>query len=163
MTVVNNPLPLPTDQISAEILVTREGKWRSRSDGWPSPSGGWPAGVWQVPYDARGLPGVEYPWLAGSNCQRYAYEILQLFGRSCPPLRSAELWRDTTTVDHPEPLDLAFFNATSDPYGAHLGVWMGHDTVLHLCREVARPAAWSLADFAHRDRYAVLLGFKHVG
>jgi hypothetical protein len=54
------------------------------------------------------------------------------------------------------------FNATSDPFSAHVGIWMATDEILHLCHEVGRPAAWSLATFAARPRYATLIGFKRL-
>ncbi|GHF21315.1 hypothetical protein GCM10017786_64090 [Amycolatopsis deserti] len=43
------------------------------------------------------------------------------------------------TVTEPAPLDLALFNHTADPFGAHVGVWTDDDRVLHLCAEVGRP------------------------
>ncbi|HTW11086.1 MAG TPA: hypothetical protein VME46_26535 [Acidimicrobiales bacterium] len=137
-------------------------------DNWPVPPGGWPPAVWQVPYEPQAVPGCEEPssWLKGADCQRYAYGVLSLFGLFCPPLRSSELWADTsatTLADQPAPLDLALFNATNDPFGAHVGLWMGRSTLLHLCREVGRPTAWSFGAFKQRPRYATLIGFKRVG
>jgi len=52
------------------------------------------------------------------------------------------------------------FNDSADPYGAHVGLVMATDQVLHLSREVGHPAIWSFADFAARPRYATLLGGK---
>lgn len=104
-------------------------------------------------------------WLDGSNCQRFAYGVLGLFGLACPPLRSSELWADvdaTVTVDRPAALDLVLFNATNDAYGAHVGVWIAPGAVLHLCREIGYPAAWTLENFARRSRYSSLVGFKRV-
>jgi hypothetical protein len=54
------------------------------------------------------------------------------------------------------------FNSTTDPYGAHVGVWMSNTEILHLCQEVGRPASWSLDDFAQRPRYATVIGSKRV-
>jgi hypothetical protein len=123
--------------------------------------------VWQVPYKAQAAPGCEQPrsWLEGANCQRYAYGVLSLFGLFCPPLRSSELWADTsaTTFAHqPAPLDLALFNATNDPFGAHVALWMGPGALLHLCHEVGHPAAWSFDAFKQRPRYGTLVGHKRV-
>jgi hypothetical protein len=103
--------------------------------------------------------------MEGANCQLFAYEVLKQFGLFVPPLRSSELWADqdvTVTVASPEPLDLLLFNCTGDSYGAHVGVWVGDDAVLHLCREVGRPAVWSMADFAGRQRYQFVVGIKRV-
>ncbi|MFI6765095.1 cell wall hydrolase [Streptomyces sp. NPDC050355] len=106
----------------------------------------------------------------GANCQRYAYAVLGHFGLPMPPLRSAELWADrraTRRTDRPRPLDLVLFDGgpvagRPEGYGAHVGVHLGPDQVLHLCREVGRPAVWRYADFAARARYARLLGFKRA-
>ncbi|WP_084775223.1 cell wall hydrolase [Streptomyces sp. MOE7] len=106
----------------------------------------------------------------GANCQRYAYAVLRHFGLPVPPLRSAELWADeraTVRAGEPRPLDLVLFDAgpagdRPEGYGAHVGVHLGPDQVLHLCREVGRPAVWRYADFAARARYARLLGVKRV-
>ncbi|MFG2827718.1 cell wall hydrolase [Streptomyces sp. NPDC048434] len=106
----------------------------------------------------------------GANCQRYAYAVLRHFGLLIPPLRSAELWADeraTRRAGRPQPLDLVLFDsgpAAGRPpgYGAHVGVHLGPDQVLHLCREVGRPAVWRYADFAARPRYGRFLGAKRA-
>ncbi|MGW9525098.1 hydrolase [Streptomyces diastaticus] len=129
-----------------------------------------PADLWTVPYVGARHPGspatAARPVAArGANCQLYAYEVLRRFGRRVPPLRSAELWADRTAtfpVPHPEPLDLLLFSPDGSAYGAHVGLWMAEDTILHLCREVGRPAVWSRADFAARARYRELVGIKRV-
>ncbi|MET7360068.1 hydrolase [Streptomyces sp. NPDC005562] len=129
-----------------------------------------PADFWTVPYAGARHPGAAAvtarPGLAaGANCQLFAYGVLGHFGLVPPPLRSSELWDDTEAtvrVPVPEPLDLLLFNGSADAYGAHVGVWAGDDAVLHLCAEVGRPAVWSLADFAGRTRYRVLLGAKRA-
>ncbi|WP_197675889.1 C40 family peptidase [Micromonospora auratinigra] len=119
-----------------------------------------------MPYDGRRHPLREpvEPPTAGANCQRYASAVLALFGRAVPRLRSRELWTDPRlrTVAVPRPLDLVLFNPTGDPYGAHVGVVLGDDEVLHLCREVGRPAVWSYAAFRRRPRYRTLLGARRV-
>lgn len=134
---------------------------------WTPPQGGWPSRLFEVPYIASAGPDSTQPpsWLSGSNCQRFAYGLLALFGRPCPPLRSSELWEDrdsTFIVEQPEPLDLVLFNASKDPYGAHVGVWMAVDEVLHLSKEVGAPAVWSIEQFASRPRYATIVGLKRV-
>ncbi|MDI3421180.1 hydrolase [Streptomyces luteolus] len=129
-----------------------------------------PDPYWNVPYRGARFPGsadvTARPGLAlGANCQLFAYAVLGHFGLTAPPLRSSELWQDTAATVHvpvPRPLDLVLFNADEDSYGAHVGVWAGDDAVLHLCAELGRPVVWSLADFAERDPYRVLLGAKRV-
>jgi hypothetical protein len=97
----------------------------------------------------------------------FAYGVLGLFGLSCPPLRSSELWEDsvaTVAVERPRPLDLVLFNATEDPFGAHLGVWMAPTKSSTFARksEVRVPIVWPMAGFSRRARYATTVGFKRV-
>ena len=136
-------------------------------DSWPTPPEGWPVRLCSIPYLASAVPGTGTPlsWLEGSNCQRFAYGVLALFGRSCPSLRSPELWEDTVgtfVVDLPQPLDLVFINKDRNPFGAHIGLLMAEDEVLHLCREVGRPTVWALDEFLRRPNYRVLIGSKRV-
>ncbi|MCB8903930.1 MULTISPECIES: hydrolase [unclassified Streptomyces] len=131
---------------------------------------GLPAEFWTVRYDGSRFPGsaavAARPGLAaGANCQVFAYEVLRHFGLAAPDLRSSELWSDTGVTAHvpvARPLDLVLFNSTADAYGAHVGVHVGDDAILHLCAEVGHPAVWGPADFAARERYAVRLGAKRV-
>jgi hypothetical protein len=134
---------------------------------WPRPGCGWPAGVWRVPYVYSASPDGDDPpsWLDGSNCQRYAYGVLSLFGLRCAPLRSSDLWDDqdgSVVVTDPRPLDLVLFNGSRDPYGAHVGLLMAPDEILHLSAEVGVPAVWPRAEFTRRPRYATTVGFKRV-
>ncbi|MEU2076005.1 hydrolase [Streptomyces sp. NPDC013489] len=129
-----------------------------------------PAEFRAVRYDGSRFPGsaavAARPGLAaGANCQLFAYAVLRHFGLMPPELRSSELWSDTGTTVHvpvAQPLDLVLFNATADAYGAHVGVHVGDDAILHLCAEVGHPVVWGTADFAARERYAVRLGAKRV-
>lgn len=124
-----------------------------------------PEHFWQVSYAGEFHPGSASDLRRGANCQLFAYRVLQHHGLQVPPLRSSELWADTATtirVDVPAALDLVLFSSDRNPYGAHVGVIAGPDLVLHLCREIGRPAVWSLADFAARPRYAHVIGFKRV-
>lgn len=129
-----------------------------------------PADYRSVRYVGRRFPGstsvLTSPDLAeGANCQLFAYAVLRHFGLDPPPLRSRELWADTETtarVRAPRPLDLILVNETADPWGAHVGVWIGDNEILHLSAEVGRPAVWSSADFAVRPRYQTLIGHKRI-
>lgn len=129
-----------------------------------------PEGIWGTPYVGRRFPGsravTEKPGLAeGANCQLFAYEVLRHCSLTLPGWRSSDLWDDTgltERVAHARPLDLVLFNATGDAWGAHVGVVVGEGRVLHLCAEVGVPAVWGMADFATRDRYRMLIGFKRV-
>lgn len=123
-----------------------------------------------VPHDGARFPGSravgERPGVElGANCQLFAYAVLRHFGLAVPDLRSSDLWTDTRTttrVTTVRPLDLLLFNRTDEPYGAHVGVRLHDDRVLHLCAEIGRPAVWTPGDFAERERYRVLLGAKRV-
>ena len=65
-------------------------------------------------------------------------------------------------MSEPEPLDLVLFAGSPDPWGAHVGVSLGGAEVLHLCKEVGVPVVWEFEDFAERERYRSLIGFKRV-
>ncbi|MGW4881048.1 hydrolase [Streptomyces sp. NPDC004262] len=129
-----------------------------------------PAAFWTVPYVGSRFPGAPGGTVLsgleeGANCQLFAYAVLRHFSLAPPDLRSSELWADTRAtarVSIAQPLDLVLFNATDDAYGAHVGVWVTEGRVLHLCAEVRRPVVWEVTDFAKRQRYRVLIGFKRV-
>lgn len=124
-----------------------------------------PASFWDVPWDSSRGPEqtAGEPLSAGANCHVFAYAVLAHFGFPMPPVRSAELWRDTefTTVTlSPRPLDLVLLHDREQAYGAHVGVMCSENEVLHLCPEEGRPAIWTLARFAALPRYSHLIGFK---
>ena len=126
-----------------------------------------PPELLHVSFSERMIPGrqPDLRLTAGSNCQRYAYAVLRHFGLSVPDLRSSDLWADEellTTVSEPERLDLVLFAAGPDPRGAHVGVYLGGTAVLHLCKEIGVPVVWDFTDFAERERYGSLIGFKRV-
>lgn len=131
---------------------------------WPTLSTGWPGWLGAVPYVGSRHPLADSPGPieAGANCQRYAYAVLAQFGLYVPPVRSSGLWTHPGIRQvHPRdlrPLDLVLFNATPDPFGAHVGIHMAADQVLHLCAEAGLPVVWGYAEFAARVRYARLLG-----
>jgi cell wall-associated NlpC family hydrolase len=116
-------------------------------------------------FDARSFPGSPDLRAGFANCQTFAYALLRHFGRTIPDFRSRELWDDaehTFLVERYEPLDLIFFNRTQVAFGAHVGVFIGENSVLHLARRVGAPAVWSLRAFAEIASYRVLLGGKRT-
>jgi len=125
-----------------------------------------PAVFHEVRYAGERHPGaVAIDALAGgANCQLYAYAVLRHHGFLIPPVRSSELWSDVSSTQHvlaPYRLfDLLLVSDTAEAHGAHVGVFVSSDEVLHLCREVGVPAVWPLADFARRERYATIVGVK---
>lgn len=126
---------------------------------------GVPAAFWDVRWDSTRFPGaVPRGQLAlGADDNLFAYELLAVFGKRIPDLRSEELWRDTSStrvVLTPQPLDLVLFHDRQQAFGAHCGVVCSITEVVHLCKEEGRPAVWTFAQFAETPRYHHLVGFK---
>ena len=118
-----------------------------------------------VRYDGAKTPDGGHDVSDGANCQRYAYAVLAHFGMELPPWRSSELWADdalTEAVVAFRPLDLLLFNRTEESFGAHVAVYAGQGRALHLAKSVGQPALWSLAEFAERPEYRVLIGGKRA-
>ena len=113
-------------------------------------------------YDESCYPGSARK-LNRANCQRYAYDFLDFYGRKVPDFRSSELWSDTlstTKVDIFEPFDLLLFNQTPDSWGAHVGVFLGHNWILHLSRSNNLPKIETLSCLLKRPSYIHLIGGK---
>jgi hypothetical protein len=124
-----------------------------------------PTWMWDVPYVAASHPGAvpREAWRDGANCQLFAYGVLALHGWAVTDLRSDELWFDkecTTVATEAAPLDLVLFQKDQEPYGAHVGLVVAEDAVLHLCKEVGLPVVWGWDEFATRLRYRVVIGYK---
>ena len=124
-----------------------------------------PPWVWDVPYAGASFPGgvPRSSWRHGANCQLFAYEVLALHGWEIGDLRSDDLWADThwtERVPSAEPLDIVLLQKDLEPYGAHVGLVVGAERVLHLCKEVGRPIVWDWDQFTGRPRYSVTIGFK---
>ena len=120
-----------------------------------------------VPYVGSRVPGTKNPGdlAAGANCQLFAYQLLRHFGRTIPDFRSSELWADesrTVRVDSFEPLDLMLYHEERKAWGAHVGLYLGEDRVIHLSKAVGRPAIWRHGDFAAQARYACFIGAKRL-
>jgi murein DD-endopeptidase / murein LD-carboxypeptidase len=111
-----------------------------------------------------GAPGVRGV-VEGANCQHYAYEFLRAFGYTIPDFRSSDLWADTahTVVSQrPEPFDLVLVHDKPDPWGAHVGVYLGNGLVLHLSQKLGVPALEPLESLTQRAQYRYLIGFKRI-
>lgn len=124
-----------------------------------------PPWFWDIPYVGAHYPGgvPREALRTGGNCQLFAYEVLAVHGFSVANLRSDDLWHDTASTVQasvPQPLDLVLFQKDGNPYGAHVGLVVAYDEVLHLCKEVGRPAIWRWSAFAERPRFAVVIGYK---
>ena len=126
-----------------------------------------PERFYQVRYDHKrypGAPGVE-GLTGGANCQQYAYEFLRAFGFQIPDFRSSDLWADTAhtvVCESPEPFDLVLMHDKPDPWGAHVGVYLGNRLVLHLSQKIGQPAIEPVELLTQRAQYRYLIGFKRV-
>jgi murein DD-endopeptidase / murein LD-carboxypeptidase len=111
-----------------------------------------------------GAPGVN-GLIEGANCQLYAYEILRHFGLQIPDFRSSNLWEDTQYTDIVSdlgPLDIVLFNRTKKVWGAHVGLCISSDEIIHLSKQVGRPAIWGMAEFQMRPEYQTFIGAKRI-
>lgn len=116
----------------------------------------------ELPPEFAGVPwvGDRYPGAPGvagiaegANCQLYAYTVLAHFGLHVPSVRSSERWTDhrlATVGGDEQPLELVLYGPSADPYGAHVGVVVGENAVLHLCAELNHPAVWTEQDWRPR-------------
>jgi murein DD-endopeptidase / murein LD-carboxypeptidase len=120
-----------------------------------------------VKYNGSHYPGSQKTngLTGGANCQVFAYELLRHFGLKVPDLRSSELWEDTIytkKVTAFEPLDLLLWNKTGNAYGAHVGVYMGQNAVIHLSKENKTAKIWQVEEFSKHELYKVFIGAKRV-
>ncbi|MNT64559.1 hypothetical protein D3C72_2024710 [compost metagenome] len=109
------------------------------------------------------FPGVAVGFGEGSNCQHFCYELLRHFSYQMGNLRSDELWADTEfskVSNQLQPLDLILFNGNKEAYGAHVGICIGENQILHLSKKIAKPIIWSLAEFQEKEEYKELIGIK---
>lgn len=126
-----------------------------------------PERFYEVRYNHQrypGAPGVQ-GLIGGANCQQYAYEFLRAFDYQVPDFRSSDLWADTvnTVVSKcAEPFDLVFVHNKPDPWGAHVGVYLGNGLVLHLSQKIGAPAIEPLRLLTQRAEYCCLIGFKRI-
>ena len=111
-----------------------------------------------------GAPGVN-GLIGGANCQHCAYEILRHFGLQIPDFRSSNLWEDTQYTDIVSdlgPLDIVLFNRTKRAWGAHAGLCISSNEIIHLSKQVGRPASWSRPEFQKRPEYKTFIGAKRI-
>ena len=127
-----------------------------------------PPYFWDIPYEAAQYPGcpVQRDIRQGANCQRFAYELLDHFGKGLPPFRSSELWEDNTFTEMVEeewePLDLLLWNNKADAFGAHVGVYIGRNRVIHLSKSVGFPEIKEVVSFKEIPAYRIFIGAKRV-
>ena len=119
-----------------------------------------------IQYNGKIIPnGKEHDLLvSGANCQVFAYQLLRDHGKYVPELRSSELWADQdyseVVTGNYQALDIAFFNKTSEAWGAHVGVFMNDREILHLAKKEGNPVVWTIQQFLMSPLYRVMLGAK---
>lgn len=126
-----------------------------------------PPQFWNVPYRAEHFPGAATTQglRGGANCQQFAYEFLREHGYTIPNFRSSDLWEDrihTEKIDAIEPFCLVLLYRTSEAWGAHVGVGLGNELVLHLSKAIGTPAIEPLSTMMSRSEYACLVGLKRA-
>lgn len=119
-----------------------------------------------IHYNGKNYPGASFDGLeGGANCQVFAYAFLKYHGITLPPLRSSELWEDsvyTTTVFEYKSLDLLLFHSAPIAFGAHVTVYVGDKSVLHLAKHHGQPAVELISDLLSQERYRFLIGTKRA-
>lgn len=101
----------------------------------------------------------------GGNCQLFAYRFLHHFGFSLLTLRSSDLWHDqihTRKVKKMKIFDLVLFNKINNPYGAHVGVCIGGNKIIHLSKQIGYPTVWDMSEFKDHEKYRIIVGIKRV-
>jgi cell wall-associated NlpC family hydrolase len=126
-----------------------------------------PAHFFSVQYNGRQYPGTKntYEPFKEANCQLFAYELLRYFGKQIPDFRSSDLWEDelwTYRVSSVKPLDLFLYNSKNKSWGAHVGIYLGGDKIIHLSKEIKHPIIWSHQDFLSNSRYKFFIGAKRL-
>jgi murein DD-endopeptidase / murein LD-carboxypeptidase len=126
-----------------------------------------PPHFFSVQYNGKHYPGAKntHGLSNGTNCQHFVYELLRHFGKQLPNFRSSELWEDkrwTHQVHTFEPLDLLLYNSEPRAWGAHVGVYLGQDRIIHLSKDVGHPVIWSHQEFLSTARYKFFVGAKRI-
>ena len=127
-----------------------------------------PAQFWRIKYDqdhdgnAPLLPNIS----ESPNCQNFAYALLKHFGYEIPPFRSSDLWEDTqetvVVTGKLQALDLLLFNRTSNPWGAHVALYLGDGKAIHLSKKESKAVIWPFAQFQMLPEYRIFIGAKRL-
>ena len=126
-----------------------------------------PSHFFDIPYKGAHYPGADWSGTLqeGANCQVFAYALLAHHGITVPPFRSSDLWEDqtvSTAVTALAPLDLLLWNKTAEPWGAHVGVYVGADQAIHLSKQQGKAVIWPLSRFLEEPLYRVFIGAKRI-
>jgi lipoprotein Spr len=126
-----------------------------------------PKKFYKIPYNSHNFPNndKQIDIKDGANCQFFVYTLLEYFGYPKLTFRSSELFDDkeeTINVSNAEVFDIIMFNNVDKSYGAHLGLYIGKDKVIHLSKEVGLPSIWTFSNFNNTDKYCKIVGIKRV-
>ncbi len=124
-----------------------------------------PENFHKVPYKADCFPGSDKSKdiANGANCQYFAYELIRHYGRVIPDFRSSDLWEDTThtsIVADLQPLDLILLHKTQNAWGAHVGVYVGNNLIIHLSKNIGFPIIENLESVMQQPQYCCFIGAK---
>lgn len=120
-----------------------------------------------VKYNGKAYPGSKHAdgFKNGANCQHFIYEIYRYNKLVIPNFRSSEIWDDTVhtvRVNKLQPLDILLFNNTEKSWGAHFGLYLGDNKILHLSKAIGYPVIWDFKKFAKLKKYKIYLGAKRL-
>lgn len=118
-----------------------------------------------VPYKTDCFPGSDKSRgiEQGANCQYFAYELIRYYGCVIPDFRSSDLWEDaahTSIVTHLQPLDLVLLHKTQNAWGAHVGVYVGNNFIIHLSKNIGFPIIQNLESVMQQPQYCCFIGAK---
>ncbi len=117
----------------------------------------------KVKYNGKAYPGNANDFQDGANCQHYCYEFLRYYGYEIENLRSSNLWEDsqfTVQVEDLKPFDIVLVHDSKNSFGAHVGVCIGNDEILHLSFENNYPKIERLPELMNNKKYKYLIGIK---
>lgn len=123
-----------------------------------------PAHFFKIPYNSNAYPGNAIGLGDGANCQQFVYEILHYFNYEISDLRSDELMSDTQYTilvnGEVEPFDLLLFHHKPEAFGAHVGLSLGNNEIIHLSKNVGLPRIQTIYELQNDSRYPYLIGIK---
>jgi hypothetical protein len=122
-----------------------------------------PEHFFEVQYAGSQYPGLATGLERGANCQHFCYELLRHFGFKIANMRSSDLSEDneyTSTVHDLRPFDLILFNRSSAAFGAHVGICVGDDAIIHLSKSIGKPIIWGMGQFEKVREYRSVVKIK---
>ena len=121
----------------------------------------------EVQYNSSRIPNIkdQSDLTLGANCQVFAFELLKVNGITAPNFRSSELYSDTIYTEKVEifkPLDLMLYNNNNNSFGAHVGVYIGNEKIIHLSLENGYAQIIEHQEMIKNRKYNIFIGAKRV-